>query len=65
MKSIYTTSIRKVDHIIPDCIEDMGRKVSNPVIKKFSQRLEDNEQFIQMCSEHNKKYEESDNDDID
>lgn len=29
------------------------------------QRLEDNEQFIQMCSEHNKKYEESDNDDID
>lgn len=44
--------------------EDMGRKVSNPVIKKFSQRLEDNELFIQMCSEHNKKYEESDNDDI-
>lgn len=40
--------------------EDMNRKVSNAVVKKFASNIEHPELFIDMCTEHNKKYIEED-----
>lgn len=36
--------------------EDMDRKVANPVVKRFAQRLDSPDLFIKMCTEHNEKY---------